>query len=116
MYVVGSPLHVPGMRTDECVLSQDQYTAQHTSSSSSTTPAVLQALAVVPVVTMYVRVAGAQQEVEPRQHVHVQWRQTHNVGPHTRDTKHTAVAKAVAHTYHGDAYVPTFGFATPPGH
>ena len=39
------------------------------SSSSGTTAAALQAHAFVPVVTVYVRVAGAQQqEIEPRQH------------------------------------------------
>ena len=47
-----------------------------------------------------------QQEVKPRQHLHVQCNnETHVVGPHTRYTKHTAAAakKAVAHTYHRNA-------------
>ena len=40
--------------------------------SSSTTTAVLYAFAFVPVVTVYVRVVGAQQEIEPRRYFHVQ--------------------------------------------
>ena len=38
------------------------------SSSSSTTPAVTQALGFVPKVTVYVCAVGAHQEIEPRQH------------------------------------------------
>ena len=46
-------------------------------------------------------VVGGQQEIEPRQQqFHVQCdNQTHIVGPHTRHTKHTAVAKAVARVW-----------------
>ena len=43
------------------------------SSSSGTTTAGLQALVLLPAVTVYARVGGArqQQEIEPRQHEHV---------------------------------------------
>ena len=45
-------------------------------------------------------VVGKQQEIEPRQHVHVQCTdQAHIVGLRTRYTKKTAAAKAVARTY-----------------
>ena len=68
--------------------------------SSSTTAAVSQALAVVPVVTVYACVVGSQHEIAPRQHFHVQCKdQTHVVGSQTRYTKHTAAAKAAAHTH-----------------
>ena len=57
-------------------------------SNNSTTPAVFQALAFVPVVTVYACMVGARQEVEPRQHFHVQLNnQTHVVGSHTRYAK-----------------------------
>ena len=63
---------------------------------------MFQALAFVPVVTVYVCVVGAQQEIEPRQHFHAQCNdQTRIVGPHTRYAKLTAAAEAVhkvAHT------------------
>ena len=50
----------------------------------------------VPLVT--VCVVGAQQEIEPRQQSHDQCNNhTHMVIPHTRYTKHTAVAKVVVH-------------------
>ena len=63
-------------------------------SSSGTTESVLQALAFVPIVTVYdVCVVGAlQQEIEQRYH------QTQIVGPPASNTKHTAVAKQVVHT------------------
>ena len=47
---------------------------QQHDSSSGTTAAVLQALVFVPVVTVYVCVVGAQQEIEPRHHRHVKCR------------------------------------------
>ena len=59
-------------------------------------------------------VVGAQQEVEARQHFHVQCtNQTHIVGPHTRYTKHTAVAKAGAHTNRWNALFPLFDLRRP---
>ena len=71
--------------------SQNQYTAeQH--SSSDTAAAVFQTLAFVPVGTMHVCVAGAQQqEIKPRQHQHVRYNsgQTHIVRPHIRCKRST---------------------------
>ena len=69
-------------------------TERQQNSSSGTTAAVLQALAFVPV-TVHVR-GGAQQqeEIELRQHFHVQCNhETHIVGPRTKFTKHAAAAK-----------------------
>ena len=100
-----------------CALTQISAQQQHSSSSSSnTTPAVFQALAFVPVVAVYeyVCVVRAQQEVEQRQHLHVQCNNhTHIVGPHTSYTRHATVAQAVAHTCHWDAYVHPFRLACP---
>ena len=62
-------------------------------------------------------VVGAQQEIKPR-HFHVLCNyQTYIVG-HTIPgiRKHTAVAKAVAHTHHWNVSVPPFRLATPPRH
>ena len=70
------------------------------------------------VVTVYVCLVGAQQEIEPRQNFHGQRNnRTHIVGPYTRYTKNTAVAKVAAHTYHWNAHVsllecPCFPFST----
>ena len=93
---------------------------QQQHSSSSTTAAVFQALTFVPAVTAWSRctlVIGAQQEIESRQHFHVQRNnQTHTVGPHARYTKHTAAAKAVAHTHHWSACVPPFRLTTSTGY
>ena len=111
-------LYVPDVRAWSvcCYIINMQ---QQNSSSSSMTPAVFQALVLLPVVTLYVTVVGARQEIEPRQHFHVQCiNQTHMVGPHTRYSKHTAVAKAVAHTYNWDVYVLPLVLIikTPPGY
>ena len=60
-------------------------------SRSDTTAALLQALASVPVATVYMCVAGAQKhEIEPRQHLHARCNrnQTHTVPPHTRHTSY----------------------------
>ena len=62
-------------------------------------------------------VDGAQQEIEPRQPLHVR-RSTikhTSLEPHTRYTKHTAVAKAVARAYNWNAYVPPFRLEDAPG-
>ena len=112
-----------------CALSQNQYTAaaahqqqQHISSNSSTTPAVFQVISFVPVVAAYVCVIGAQQEIEPRQHFHVQRNnQTHNAGPHTVYTKHAAVPKAVPSSSYlvciiGMPMFPLFRLAASPGY
>ena len=65
---------------------------------------------------MCVCVVGAQQEIEPRQHCHIQCNNRKQfVGPHTRYTKHTAIAKSVAHTYHWNACVHHVILTTPPG-
>ena len=64
--------------------------------SSSTTAAVREALAFVPVFTVYV--CGWCTAGEPRQHFLAQCNTpTQIVGPHARYTKQTAGAKAVAH-------------------
>ena len=61
--------------------------------------AVFQARAFVPVLTVYMCVVGAQQEIEPQQHFHVKCKaQKHIVRPHTTHTKNTVAAKnAAAH-------------------
>ena len=96
------------------VLPQNQYTAAARQQQYNASH--VQAFAFV----QYSRcmcVVDEQQDTKPRQHFLVQCNnQTHTVGPQTRYTKHTAVAKAVAHTYHGNAHVPPFRHATPPGY
>ena len=89
---------------------------RNTTISSRPTAAVFQTLVLVPVVTVYVSVVGAQQDIETRRYLHVQCNnQTHIVGPHTRYMKHAAVAKAVARTCHRKACVHHDILATPPG-
>ena len=71
-----------------CVLSQKMIPGIREQNSSSTTAgaAFFKALAVVPVVAVYVGVVGAQQVIEPRQqHFHAQYNNTTLMtGPHTR--------------------------------
>ena len=82
----------------------------HSSSTAAAVQrhAVLQALASVPMPRCSLRVLGAQQKIELRQHFHVQFNssQTHIVGSHIRYTKHATVAKVAAHTctQHLNAY------------
>ena len=68
-----------------CVLSQNQHCTgkEEAAPSSTTAGAVFQTLAFVPVVTVYVCVVGAQQEIEQtQQQFHVQRSyKTHMVGP-----------------------------------
>ena len=109
-------LYVPDVGM-ECV-SQDQCTAAAQQQQYNDSRVVSSRLcASIHGVCMYVCVVvvGAQQEIEPRRHFHVQCNnQTHIVGPQTRCTNYVAVARAAAHTHHWNAYVPPFCLATPP--
>ena len=107
-----SPFLVLYSSSAECC---HEISKQEQHSSSRTTPAVFQRLAFVPAVTVYVSVVGAQQEIEPRQHFHVQRNNhAHVVGPHTRYTQHTVVVKAVAPLYiNGTPMFPLFDMRRP---
>ena len=103
-------LHVLGMRVWRECCHKIRIERQH--SSSSTTLAVFQALALVQQ-SRCMCVVGAQREIETRQHFHAQRNnQRHIVGGLARCTKHTAVAKAVlvAHTYN---WSPLFDLRRP---
>ena len=103
----------------QCVLSQNNYTSA--AQQQHNTAAVCQAPAVVPAVTVYARVVGAQQEIELRQHAQVQ---CNNQSTHRRTLYQASEAygsssktKAVAHTYHHwNGCVPSFRLSTPPGY
>ena len=95
--------------------------AGHKSWTQQSTPPTVAALTrvassrFVPVVPVFVCVAGAQQEIEPFSRPLPRPKQTSSEPP-TRYTKayYTAAAKAVAHTYHWKACAPRFLLATPP--
>ena len=86
--------------------------------SSSSTSAAFQALTPVPVVTVYVCVVAARQEMEPRQHSQVRCGiQTPFVGPHTRCLVYEALSntKNNSSCYNWNSCVHHVQLSTPPG-